>query len=614
MNTRKIFRKELFVGFLLNMIIVFYIAKTYIKYLESSDYFLANLFSFLSTISHFILLFLPTLFISYLIYFITKSKKVSRIFFLILSLFSLLFLGLDSMVFSQFRYHLSPFVFNLVFGKNATDVFQFSGTTIFLVVLKIIGLILLQILILFIAKKIVAKNWNLRTKLLSWIFIVTLLFTHLVYAWADASYYRPITQISHVYPLFHPLTAKRFLTDNGFVDPEKARKNRDLYKISYTNTVKYPLEKIISERPENQKNILFLTIDSWRFDCMDSIVTPNIYKLSKKSQHFTNHFSGSNGTDGGIFSMFYGISGLYWEQFTRIEKSPVFIDEMLQQDYSFNILASATIQNPTFDKNVFSEVPNLRLSSKSKTVIGRDREITNEFLNSVNTSSKKPFFSFLFYDAAHAYEYPKEYDLPFKPSLKVVNYLDLDDDYDPTLLFNRYKNSIHFIDDQIGKILDKLERENLLESTIIVVTGDHGQELNDNKKGYWQHGGNYSKYQIQVPMLLFDASKAPKKYDELSLHYDIVPTLMNNYLGVKSPMNTYSFGQDLYNLQPVDWFVSGYNNNYAIIEKDRITKVFATGLFDITDLDLNPIKDAELHYDVLKNALTEINKFYIKKE
>ncbi|MFN0729030.1 DUF3413 domain-containing protein [Polaribacter gochangensis] len=614
MNTKKIFRKELFIGFLLNLVIVFYIARTYVKYIESSEYLLANLYSIFSTISHFILLFLPTLFISYLIYFITKSKKVSRIVFATLSLCSLLLLGLDSMIFSQFRYHLSPFVFKLVFGKNATDVFQFSGTTIFLVFLKIMGLLVLQILILYIAKKIVTKNVRLRTKLLSWVFIVSLLFTHVVYAWADASYYRPITQISHVYPLFHPLTAKRFLTENGFVDPEKARKNRDLYKISYTNTVKYPLEEIISEKPDTQKNILFLTIDSWRFDCMDSIVTPNIYKLSKKSQHFTNHYSGSNGTDGGIFSMFYGFSGLYWEQFTQIEKSPVFIDKMLQQNYSFHILASATLQNPPFDKNVFSAIPSLRLSSKAKTVIGKDIEITNELLGSISSSNTKPFFSFLFYDAAHAYEYPEDYKLPFKPSLEVVNYLDLDDDYDPTLFFNRYRNSVHFIDNEIGKIIEKLKSENLLESTIIVITGDHGQEFNDNKKGYWQHGGNYSKYQIKVPMILFDASKEPKKYDKLSLHYDIVPTLMSNYLGVKSPMNTYSFGQNLFDLQPREWFVSGYNNNYAIIEKDRITKVFATGLFDITDLDLNPIKEAELNYDVLKNALTEINKFYIKKE
>lgn len=614
MSKIKKIRRELYIGFLLNLLIVFYIASTYFKYIQTSEYFLANLYLVLSTFSHFVLLFLPILLISYLILFISKRKRIAQIVFVLLSTFGLLGLVVDSIVYSQFRYHLSPFVFKLVFGKNATDIFQFSGETIFEVVVKVILLIVLQLVFLFIANRLVNSKRKLKTKALSYFFICSFLFTHFVYAWADASYYRPITQISNVYPLFHPLTAKRFLVENGLVDREKARKNRDLYKINTSNGIQYPLSSIVSKKPVKQKNILFLTLDSWRFDCMDSIITPNIYKLSKRSQVFENHYSGSNGTDGGIFSMFYGISGLYWEQFTQLEKSPVLIDEMTKNEYSLHILASATIQNPPFDKNVFSAVKDLRLSSKSKTVSGKDIEITDEFLNVLEKHNEKPFFGFLFYDAPHGFEYPEDYVLPFLPSLDVVNYLELDDDYDPTLFYNRYKNSVHFVDQQIGRIIDKLEENNLLDSTIIVITGDHGQEFNDNKKGYWQHGGNFTKYQIKVPMLIFDTEKEPKTFSELSLHYDIVPTLMSNYLGVTTPMKDYSFGQDLFSLEPRNWFVSGYNNNYAIVEKDRITKVYATGLFDITDLQLNPIKDAELNYEVLQNALKKINKFYIKKE
>lgn len=85
-------------------------------------------------------------------------------------------------------------------------------------------------------------------------------------------------------------------------------------------------------------------------------------------------------------------------------------------------------------------------------------------------------------------------------------------------------------------------------------------------------------------------------------------------MGVTNPIEDYSMGQDLYNLKHRDWFVSGYNNNYAIIEEDRITKVYSTGLFDVTDLELNEMMDAELHYDVIKEALKQINMFYEKKE
>ena len=344
---------------------------------------------------------------------------------------------------------------------------------------------------------------------------------------------------------------------------------------------------------------------------MDSIITPNIYKLSLKSQNFEKHYSGSNGTDAGIFSLFYGFNGLYWDQFSRLEKSPVFIDELQNQKYRLDIFASASLRNPTFDKNVFANVENLRYKTVGKSPAVRDMAITNEFNAVMDSTTTENFFGFLFYDSAHGFDFPKDYDLPFKPSLPVVNFLELNDNYDAKALINRYKNALHFVDNEIGKVITKLENKNLLDSTIIVITGDHGQEFNDNKKGYWQHGGNYSKYQIQVPMMIFDSEKEPQTITHQTLHYDIVPTMMKEYLHVISPIEDYSTGHYIYDTPEKKWFLCGYNNNYAIIEEDRITKVFTTGVYEITDLELNKIENEKIHYKVIKNALKDLNRFYV---
>ena len=608
------FKSELFVSFLLNLIIVFFISSAYLKFIESSNFLLAKIYILFSTISHFALLFSPILVVSIIVYELGINKKWTKIVFFSLSTLAMILLKIDSVVYAQFRYHLSPFVLSLVFGTKASDIFQFSGATIITAFITIAALIFFQIVIYAIVGKIVKTGLKIRMKTISLFLIFSLVFSHVAYAWASASYYRPITQIAQVFPLYYPLTANRFLRKHNIVNQEKLRQNRDLYAIANSNSINYPLSPIISEKPINQKNILIIAIDSWRFDCMDPIVTPNIYELSKKSQNYLNHYSGSNGTIAGVFSIFYGISGLYWEQFTRLEKSPVFMEQLKQQGYNFHIFSSSNLQNPPFDKNIFSAVPNLRLSSKANAAADRDMEITNEWLNAVKKNEKKPFFGFLFYDAPHAFDYPKGYELPFNPSLEKVNFMLLKDGYNPEKFLNRYKNAVHFVDKQIGLVLKQLEAEKLLDSTIVIITGDHGQEFNDNNKGYWQHGGNYSKYQIKVPMILYDASKLPKEYNMLSLHYDIVPTLMNSYLGVISPMKDYSMGLNLFNLKPRNWFVSGYTNNYAIIEKDRITKIYATGLYDITDLNLNSIEDAELHYDLLYDAMVELNVFYAKEK
>ena len=53
-----------------------------------------------------------------------------------------------------------------------------------------------------------------------------------------------------------------------------------------------------------------------------------------------------------------------------------------------------------------------------------------------NKSAKKPFFGLLFYDSAHGYAYPSDFELKFLPSLKNVSYATLDNDSDPVPFFN----------------------------------------------------------------------------------------------------------------------------------------------------------------------------------
>jgi len=607
------FIKQLYLVFILNLLIVFLVSKSYIDYLDFSGGLFPKIYFLLNTIGHFALLTLIPLLITLLIFWLTKARKISKILFSSLSVLFILILKLDANIFSQFRYHLSPIVLNLMFGKRASDTFQFSTSNILMVVFFIALIIGLQFLFYFLAKRIVLRRNHLKIKATSIAFITILLFTNLTYAWADVNFYRPVIQYKNVYPAFYPLTAESLILKLNLVDAEKIEKNNAINEIAEENGLQYPLNQIVASENSAKKNILFLIIDSWRFDCMTNEITPNIYNLSLKSQQFLNHKSGSNMTTGGIFTLFYGIPATYFESFTAVGKSPVFMDELRKQNYDLGIFGSSTLENPPFNRNVFANIPNLRLFSKGETPSERDIEITNEWLAKINKQgSDKPFFGYLFYDAAHGFDYPKNYKTPFKPALDEVDYLELDYDYDSKLLINRYKNSLHFIDNEIGKVIKQLEEKKLLENTIIVITGDHGQEFNDNKKGYWQHGGNFSKYQIQVPMLLFDFSKPKQEYNHLTLHYDIVPTLMRSVLGVKNPIVEYSSGQDLYNTKERDWFVCGYNQKYSVIEKNKITNIHASGLFDILDKNLNPIEE-DLDYDIIGKALEITNKYYVKE-
>jgi membrane-anchored protein YejM (alkaline phosphatase superfamily) len=526
---------------------------------------------------------------------------------------TIIVLKIDTLIYSQFRFHISPFVLEMVFGKNAGDIFHVDGSNIIKAILFISLIALIQICIFLLAKKLAIKN--IKTTYILYTLLATLIFSNITFAWADAGFYRPITQAKEIYPLFFPLTAKSLLTKMNLVDKELIDKNQMLYKLDHKNAIKYPLTKLNYTEPKNKKNFLFLIVDSWKYTCLDSITTPNLYQISKKSQVFNNHHSGSNATDDGMFTLFYGVSGLCNDAFTNHEISPAFMSVLKEQNYRMKILGSATLENPPFNKNIFLNIPNLRLNSKGNTPSERDIDITkNWIIDYKNRNKDVPFFDFLFFDAAHGYDVPKNYPKVFSPALDVVDYTVLDNNYNPDKMLNLYKNSLHFIDSLSGKIIKTLKENNQLDNSVIVVTSDHGQEFNDNKKGFWNHGGNYTKHQTKVPFFIYDSKKKPQHYNHLTLHYDVTSTLMSSFLGVKNKPNDISIGKNLYDAEERDWFLCGYKNSYAIVEKNKITKITKnSGVFTITDERLNPLEKDSINYPFFEKAIGHINRFYIKK-
>src|SRR5947209_10248830 len=96
----------------------------------------------------------------------------------------------------------------------------------------------------------------------------------------------------------------------------------------------------------------------------------------------------------------------------------------------------------------------------------------------------RPFFAFLFYDSTHAYDYPPDGPAPFQPVCPYVEHLSLAS-RDTTRIRNRYLNAAHYVDGLAAQALQRLEQEHLLDSTVLIITGDHGEEFNDSGLNYW---------------------------------------------------------------------------------------------------------------------------------
>jgi iduronate 2-sulfatase len=90
-------------------------------------------------------------------------------------------------------------------------------------------------------------------------------------------------------------------------------------------------------------------------------------------------------------------------------------------------------------------------------------------------------------------------------------------------LIQAYHACVSYIDAQIGRVLDELDKQGLLESTLIVLWGDHGWKLGDY--GSWNKHTNF-ELDTHVP-LIYSGPGVPKgKRSEALVEYvDIYPTL-----------------------------------------------------------------------------------------
>ena len=490
----------------------------------------------------------------------------------LLLLASLVLLALDTIVYDQYRFHLNGFVWDLVTGPGASEIFHFSRLSL-LVLLSVALAMLIGVLIVVNSAVMLARKRR-AGGLGKWLFIGwlgTFLVSQSMHIWYEARYDASIAGISRHLPVYFPMTAKRAQVRLGWLDPSTVR-DRELMRLgTRSNDLRYPVTPLVCRVPTLPKNVLVVVIDSMRADAFTEGVMPRLYGLTARNDAllFTDHFSGGNATKGGIFSLFYGVSALYWDAFAAAGVGAEWIRQHQFAGYRIGVFSSTTLQSPAFDRTVFASVPTLRLSSDGKSPSSRDKLSIADFERFVSEGdSASPWFGFLFLDSAHSYEVPQGYET-FQPQWARVDHVLLNEKFDPSPYINRYRNALGFIDDIVGQLIERLGERGALDNTVVILTSDHGEEFNDLGKNYWGHGSNFFEFQIKVPLLVLWPGKHRHSFHHRTSHFDIAPTIMSDILGCLNPVTDYSIGKNLFDTQDErDWLIIHSYFNFGVVTKD----------------------------------------------
>lgn len=526
---------------------------------------------------------------------------------------------IDTLVFDQYRFHINWFVIDFLINDPDGQVIHFP----LLMWLIALGGAMAVLVAVFLAMAylwrralqgpITIGKWHL-------LCFALLLASHFLHAWADANLVKDVVRQPRFYPLMQPTTAQTFMERQGLVDLEARKANTlDTSSVDHSD-INYPKAPLQCRPEQSPPNILLITIDSWRADAFSQRITPNMHAFAQQNGLiFNRHFSGSNSTRAGIFSMFYGIPGTYWHAFLASGVPSPLITELQNQGYGLGIFTAARLTSPEFDRTVFATVDNLRLGSSGATPAERDLDLTEGWLDWLNEHQKqnadKPFFGFLFYDAPHGYSYPDDYAGPFQPAWKTVNYFSLNNDFDPEPFLNRYWNAVHYNDHLIDRVLKDLEKRDLLENTWVIITGDHGQEFNDLKQNYWGHNSNFSKYQLQVPFVIHAPGQRTGTVDTLTTHYDLSSTLLSQALACSNDTRDYSVGRNLLapSIEEQSAFMAASYSHYAMVSPEKIVAIDSVGRYTIIDGNYRELSDARLP-DWARNATRLMYEYFSARQ
>lgn len=516
----------------------------------------------------------------------------------------------DSQVFVLYRFHLNTAILHLVFSGHAGEIFEFSKVewlSIGAIALALLGLESLFAWIISY-KWQQGLHWERRCGYTIFACLVLSLFVVLYSMDMGINVY---SQQTKALPLYNQVLAELLPINNSLNVIDRFAEGEFTQIQQATGKLHYPLQPLQCHAAAKPKNIILIIVDTWRANTVTPRLMPNTFKFSQQALQFTHHYSGGNATQSGIFSLFYALPSTYWTSMLRAQQGPVFIRELQAQGYQMGIFHSAEISVPNFRDTVFRDIKGLPNDVPGEVPSQRDRTVAQQFTQFINQANpQQPLFAVVYYNTAHAYCMDPDYSQPFQPAIKTCNRISRRRKTKATPYLNRYYNALHFIDQLIGQNLQVLRDQQRLKNSVIIITSDHGQEFNDTQRNYWEHASNFTRYQLQTPLLISWPGKKPRQLTYFTSHYDLVPTLMAKLLNCTNPYSDYSLGLGLFNDELRKFLVVASYANFGVVTPDTITTFYPSGNITIQDSDAKPLLDARPDFMILRQALAQTRQFY----
>ncbi|EEW1696149.1 TPA: cardiolipin transport protein PbgA [Escherichia coli] len=560
---------------LFNILLSLVIGSRYLFIADWPTTLAGRIYSYVSIIGHFsFLVFATYLLILFPLTFIVGSQRLMRFLSVILATAGMTLLLIDSEVFTRFHLHLNPIVWQLVINPDENEMAR-DWQLMFISVPVILLLELVFATWSWQKLRSLTRRRRFARPLAAFLFIAFIA-SHVVYIWADANFYRPITMQRANLPLSYPMTARRFLEKHGLLDAQEYQRRLIEQGNPDAVSVQYPLSELRYRDMGTGQNVLLITVDGLNYSRFEKQM-PALAGFAEQNISFTRHMSSGNTTDNGIFGLFYGISPSYMDGILSTRTPAALITALNQQGYQLGLFSSDGFTSPLYRQALLSDfsMPSVRTQS--------DEQTATQWINWLGRYAQEDnrWFSWVSFNGTNI------------------------DDSNQQAFARKYSRAAGNVDDQINRVLNALRDSGKLDNTVVIITAGRGIPLSEDEETFdWSHG------HLQVPLVIHWPGTPAQRINALTDHTDLMTTLMQRLLHVSTPTSEYSQGQDLFNPQRRHYWVTAADNDTLAITTPKKTLVLNNnGKYRTYNLRGERVKDEKPQLSLLLQVLTDEKRF-----
>lgn len=439
---------------LFNILLSLVIGSRYLFIADWPTTLAGRIYSYVSIIGHFsFLVFATYLLILFPLTFIVGSQRLMRFLSVILATAGMTLLLIDSEVFTRFHLHLNPIVWQLVINPDENEMAR-DWQLMFISVPVILLLELVFATWSWQKLRSLTRRRRFARPLAAFLFIAFIA-SHVVYIWADANFYRPITMQRANLPLSYPMTARRFLEKHGLLDAQEYQRRLIEQGNPDAVSVQYPLSELRYRDMGTGQNVLLITVDGLNYSRFEKQM-PALAGFAEQNISFTRHMSSGNTTDNGIFGLFYGISPSYMDGILSTRTPAALITALNQQGYQLGLFSSDGFTSPLYRQALLSDfsMPSVRTQS--------DEQTATQWINWLGRYAQEDnrWFSWVSFNGTNI------------------------DDSNQQAFARKYSRAAGNVDDQINRVLNALRDSGKLDNTVVIITAGRGIPLSEDEETF----------------------------------------------------------------------------------------------------------------------------------